>query len=364
MDQQPHRAFSTNFHHTPFGLDHWDDIVTYDPPSHGGSGPNSGYDHLFGAMQVPNSVGDSGTSTNSTEQHVRSDAEYARLMGPGIPRTTRCLPNDLYSKNASHARTLACPLFTADILTNAEPRCTNIARRHMNEVYDHLTDRSGPHQLFVEACKICKQVVLSEQEKISHGDSFKRCTNRPFNKKGPEAVQAQWGALFRTLSPSIAVIPSAYDTDFDGNPTTHQTLQFPEPSRADDSYGLNIAPLVSRRSTPYPRPLSTGPSESQIFPLQRTRSPDDSFASPRLSSVVRTLYNEAFQLGNTNDSSTQMDIMKDMLVAARKSSMPFEEQHNAVALVEAEISEKIRTRQSQSGLYHAVSPNGETNTDN
>jgi hypothetical protein len=78
----------------------------------------------------------------------------------------------------------------------------------MNEVYEHLTNPKGPHHIYAEACKNCKQPVLSADDKVAHGDGFRRCTNTPFRRKGPEAVQAQWGALFRALEPGSYYNPS------------------------------------------------------------------------------------------------------------------------------------------------------------
>lgn len=136
---------------------------------------------------------------NSNEYETLQTLASADSMVPHLPRT-------IWEQRGGNDRELACPLFLAGIIAHVDPQCDNKTFRNMYDMYDHINKK---HQRFVEACKNCKQVFTSPEQREVHVQRIGRCCNKPFRKRGPNAVQAQWEAVYRALNPSIPLIPNA-----------------------------------------------------------------------------------------------------------------------------------------------------------
>ncbi|KAF2634287.1 hypothetical protein P280DRAFT_280126 [Massarina eburnea CBS 473.64] len=159
------------------------------------------------------------------------------------------------------------------------------------------------------------RTVLSPQQKSLHGDNFQRCPERSFTKNGPAANQARWNALFKSLYSSVEIPKSPFHghaVDLQTYNSFHSSSPFP-PSNPSARFRDTHA-----SASPSPLGVLSAPPP---FIVRKQRSTSESLRE-------------------------QNRILKELLVAERKTREPESDQHAVAASIDTELNRRLQSEQS------------------
>ncbi|KAF1950468.1 hypothetical protein CC80DRAFT_509603 [Byssothecium circinans] len=273
-----------------------------------------------------------------THDRKRPSSNEATSSSQG---TTHHSPHELWSQLTGGDRTtLTCPDFWAAIIEGRNPTCKNSTARNFSEVLTHLINHHGR---FVEACPVCRQVVLSPQERAAHGNDFTRCLNTPFRKKGPEAVQVQWTALFQTLYPSITTVPSPSYSDLDNGQPAGQASN--TPTRRHMSYNADSHTSRTHQDFLPPAQVIGTPAQPNFAQHPSNQTNLASSRSPQLPLSTSLSSPAQNQESSALDGRLREQVMRELLIEERGRRYPSYNRNALATLVDNDISQAVQSRQ-------------------